>query len=888
MNPFKNFLTITVLSSIFISGFSQTGAIRLNQVGYYPESNKIALAVFTGENTFEVINIEDNSVAYTGTLSQGAFWTDAGDSIRSADFSELKIPGRYKIRIPGAGESHIFEISNTAWRKAAYASLKSYYYQRCSFELEESFAGLWSRAAGHVDTACVLHPSTGKSGKISSPGGWYDAGDYGKYVVNAGISVASMLSFHENYPGFFADSSIMIPESGNGRNDLLDEVKYELDWLKTMQDEDGGVFHKLTTLNFIGFIMPEAATQTRYVIGKSSAATLDFAAMMAMAGRIYNDTDSSYASDCITRAKAAWSWAKENPAIYFKNPSDVSTGEYGNGDVSDEFIWAAAELYITTGEAEFKTYLEQRKNNLNYNGTPGWPNVQALASLSLATRPNGLSESMLSTIRNSIISTSNSWLTQINDSPGRIPNFGFYWGSNSGIANTGVGLLYAYTLSGDSKFIRGAAECADYILGRNATGFSFVSLYGSKTPMNFHHRPSGADGIRQPVPGFVAGGPNKNREDGQGYPFSEPAKSYVDVVGSYASNEICINWNSPLTVLLAGVDAVLGDQSEVEFPVISQVNNPPVVILNSPKNNETVKSNVLIVEGTATDPEGISKIELYIDAHFQGKSDDGYFQWSINKLAYGEHTITILAFDESGLCTEVSRAFILEEVYEIPGKVEAEHFSNMSGVTTEACMDTGGGKNLTSIETGDWSLYSVDVLEPGEYRVEFRVASSKGGGILDLRKMSQSVISSNVIDETGGDQAWVTISDTISLSEGPQLIRLWAAAGGWNINWMDFIKVEATSISDRAVKAPDFELNIQPNPITDKFLLQYTVPESEPLNFTIYDLNGKIVAQKTEEASGSLKGEFLWQLDTHPAGFYYLTMRQGGGRETTVRLVKSR
>lgn len=538
-------------------------------------------------------------------------------------------------------------------RKAAYASLKSFYYQRSSFELTPQFAGLWTRPAGHPDTACIFHASTGKTGKISSKGGWYDAGDYGKYVINAGISVASLLSFYENFNAYFADGSIHIPESGNGKNDLLDEVKVELDWLKTMQDTDGGVFFKLTTLKFCGFITPEQDKADRYVIGKTSASALDFAAMMAMAGRIYKNYDAAYANDCMTRAERAWTWANSRPRSYFKNPKDVLTGEYGDGNVSDEFSWAASELYISTQKSEYKAYLEKVAADLKYKSSPGWSNVQSLASLSLATQTNGLASDLISNIRNSILETADVFIEQIKTSPCRIPKFGYNWGSNSEIANQGVGLLYAYLISKDLKYIKAAAECADYLLGKNGTGFSFVSGYGSKTVMNFHHRPSFADGIRQPVPGLVSGGPNPGHQDKEKYPFSEPAKSFIDVTESYASNEVAVNWNSPTTVLFAGVDAILGDGSQVDFPVQTSVNNPPELNLIQPQYDEAVKANqAFAVKCKATDTDGLAKVELYVDSHFFGSQQSETAEWKLDHLAKGKHVLRLVAYDSKGLASE--------------------------------------------------------------------------------------------------------------------------------------------------------------------------------------------------------------------------------------------
>ena len=889
MKRFSKLVLVCLFSALSFFTYSQTGSIRINQLGYYPDANKIAVVVFTKASTFEIINTADNSVELTGNLSAEKYWIDAGDSVKQCNFSALTKPGIYKIRIPDFGESYPFEVSQTVLRKAAYASLKSYYYQRSSFELKAPYAGLWARPAGHPDNVCILHSSTGKTGTISSPGGWYDAGDYGKYVINAGISVATMLSFYENFNYYFADSSILIPESGNGENDLLDEVKFELDWLKTMQDTtDGGVYFKLTTLGFSGMVMPAADKAARYVIGKTSASALDFAAMMAMAGRIYKDYDSVYAADCIKRAENAWIWAKANPAIYFKNPADVSTGEYGDGNVSDEFIWAAAELFITTQKAEYKTYLEGKSSSLKYSSAPGWPGVQPLASLSLATQANGLSDALLTTIKNSIVTTSDNWINQININPCRIPTFGFNWGSNSGIANQGVGLLYAYIITKDTKYIKAAAECADYLLGKNATGFSFVSSYGYKTPMYFHHRPSHADGIAQPIPGFVSGGPNSGKQDGVKYPFSEPAKCFVDIMDSYASNEVCINWNSPLTALLAGVDAILGDSSDVAFEVPLSINNPPVLSLNSPAYDAKISTDqALAIKGTATDAaDGISKLELYINSRYYGELPTSPFQWTLDTLPTANHTATVIAYDTKGLSSEKTTIFRYYPVCIIPGKIEAEDFSNMTGITTQKTSDTNGGLNITTIDATDWMDYSVNVEQAGSYIIEFRVASSVATGKFELRKAAL-VLSSNTVKATGGLQKWSTISDTIKLSAGKQTLRIHAVAGSWNINWINLTYYNTTSISDNTIGETGYSFQIAPNPVKSNFKIKYNTSDLSPIEFTLYDNAGKQIDKKRLDNIQAFDGEFNWILSSEiSAGVYSICFQQNGLRMATGKLIK--
>jgi len=886
MKKLTNILLCTIVASMAGTARGQTAAIRVNQLGYYPAGQKIALVMNADADSFDIVSTAGQQVVLSGKLGSAVSWDDAGDQVQTCDFSALQTPGEYQIHVRGFGYSYPLEISGTVLRNAARASLRSFYYQRCSSGLEEAYAGAWARNAGHPDTACIYHSNTGKTGTLSSPGGWYDAGDYGKYVVNAGISVATLLAFHENFPDFFPDSSILIPESGNGASDLLDEVRYELEWLRTMQDDDGGVFHKLTTLWFIGFERPENAGGDRYVMPKSTAATLDFAAMMAMAGRIYEDADSAFASGCLEQARQAWSWAKNHPEVYFENPSDVSTGTYGDGYVQDEFIWAAAELYISTGEAEFRNYLNARKSSLNYNRAPGWPNVQPLASLSLATRPNGLDGSTITAIRNSIVSMADTWLGEIQSSPARIPDFGYWWGSNSGIANIGVGLLYAFLLTDEYKYVRAAGECADYILGKNATGFSFQTGYGFKTPMNIHHRPSGSDGIRQPVPGFMSGGPNQNREDGAKYPFLEPAKSFTDVEASYASNEICINWNAPLTFLLGGIDVLLGDSSEVDFMVPHTTQDPPVLTIQSPVYGKAYDNDVPFrVHGTATDPDGISRVECYLDNRWVTATESADFDWDMDTLTLGqEYMVTIVAFDSLGYTTEVSNAFSLRHVGEAPGTYEAELYRNMSGITTSGFPGSETGSYVTLPAAGTWLDLYLNVMESGRYLLEFRV-SSESEGTFELRKISQAVLASVGFQSTGGPDTWTEVTDSVDLEAGKQYMRVYTTSGGWNLDWIRFTRIGNATFLDEPNFLDGSKISAVPHPAHGVLIVSYSLEELSPDEFRIYNSAGMLINSHRIH-SREPRGSFRWNTGNMNSGTYVLAAFRNGRLLASVKILK--
>ncbi|MDG5816058.1 glycoside hydrolase family 9 protein [Chitinispirillales bacterium ANBcel5] len=546
----KKIGSIILATAVFSLLYGSQNDFRINQIGYYPEYRKLAIIIETQESSFSVVDESEEEV-FTGELSEEKECDFTGVSLKHADFSQFTEEGVYRLYVADKGYSHPFKIDSRVLNDVAKASLKTFYFQRASMELEEQYAGIYARPAGHPDDSVLFHPSTGKPEDTPprpSAGGWYDAGDYGKYVVNSGITMGTMLSFYENFPEYFHDGSMNIPESGNGIPDILDEIKYNADWMRTMQDDDGGVFHKMTSLRFDGTIMPHESTMDRYFIGISTPATLHFAAVMAMMARIYEPFDSTYARECLEQAERAWVWADSNRTIDFENPSDVGTGEYGGNNINGAFNWAAAELFITTGKEIYKERVDWE-----YSRLPGWANVHSMAALSLATIPNSLDEDQLNESRASIISRAEGFLNFL-DNPFRTPLNMFIWGSNSLAANVGIAFIYAYLVSDDEVFLEGALEIADYLLGRNATGYSFITGHGFKTPLHPHHRPSASDGITEPIPGFIVGGPNGG------------ADIYNDVYSDFRTNEVAINWNSPATVLFAALDHLMGDstKSEVE------------------------------------------------------------------------------------------------------------------------------------------------------------------------------------------------------------------------------------------------------------------------------------------------------------------------------------
>ncbi len=562
---------LAVLAARLLGKSLPTTDIKIDQVGYLPNSTKLAIVVpakgAATAKSFAIRRAGNDSVAFEGTLSAPVPDENSGDSVQSADFSVFKESGRYYLDVPGVGSSWTFSIGPNLYLRTYYLAMRAYYGQRCgtAVDLGPEFAQ-YKHAACHLQGA--YDPSSGKTGSHVSAHGWHDAGDYGRYVVNSGISTGTLLWAWELYGERLKDLSLQIPESGNGTPDILNEVRWNLEWMLTMQDADGGVWQKQTSTHFCGFIMPEKDTLPSVVVGtgaspfKSSCATGDFAAVMAIAGRDYTRFDPAFAKRCLDAAENAWRWLDANPNVTFRNPPGVTTGDYGDGQCGDERLWAAAELLRTTGKDPYLSYFlghyRDYLETIRAVDPPSWSMVAPLALWSYVLG-NGKDSAAVGAIQQQSISAADQIVARTAKDGYHISltSKDYIWGSNAVAANYSMQLLIANRLQPNPSYVAAAEENLHYLLGRNTFSLSWVTQVGENAFQHPHHRPSAADGVDLPWPGLLSGGPNPGRQDSVMKKFVSPdvppAKAYVDETGAYACNEVAINWNAPLVFVLAGL-----------------------------------------------------------------------------------------------------------------------------------------------------------------------------------------------------------------------------------------------------------------------------------------------------------------------------------------------
>ncbi len=569
--------------------------IAVNQVGYFPPAPKYGMkAGDVGQcAAWALIDVQTDTTIAAGMTSPAAPDQASGDAVQTADFSAVTAPGTYVLEIDGL-RSTAFRIGTDLYGDLKIDAARYFYLNRSGIALEKPYAGRWARPAGHLsDDAVTCYRGVDADGKtwdgcdytLDVRGGWYDAGDYGKYVVNAGITVWTLLNLYERLPDAFPDGSLNIPESGNSLPDLLDEVRWELDFLLAMQVPPeyplaGMAHHKLHDLRWSGIpvMPPERMDNTapdggRYLYPPSTAATLNLAAAAAQAARVWREIDLPFAARCLNAAEIAWQSACDHPDLLAGNTPGAGGGNYEDRFVDDEFYWAAAELFITTGRDAYRAALESspyflrfpaRRETDTHAAPLAWGDTAALGTISLAMVPNMLPSEQVMALRAQVVAEAERCLRIIDGEGYRVPLSPdlYFWGSTSDVLNEALILALAHDFTGEGRYLAGVTESMDYLLGRNALGFSFVSGYGACAMQHPHHRfwaNQPEQGFPPPPPGALSGGPNARPTDptalNGGVMALGPARRYVDHLGSWSTNEVAINWNAPLVWVAAYLDA---------------------------------------------------------------------------------------------------------------------------------------------------------------------------------------------------------------------------------------------------------------------------------------------------------------------------------------------
>lgn len=552
-----------ILASSF--AMAATTAIHVDQVGYLTNHKKVAMVSAEVEDgtAFRIVDTKGNTV-FTGKLSAAKFDEMSNENLRRADFTNFKTAGTYRLWVGGL-ESYEFKIGDNVYAISTVQNLRSYTLSRCNNPFNDSITGLVIKKGHPQDKKAILYFSDdlNQKGEIfDMSGGWYDAGDYGKYTTTAAISTAELMLAYEINPSHFTQGQLLFPKGVKAEKnlpDLLTEVKYELDWLQKMQRSDGSTFHKVAGSKWPGFdVTPDTDTQDRFIYNTCSAASAMYGASLAVAARIYQPYDKIYAEKLLSNAKKVWSYLEKTPQAVYRTDEghDGGSGPYNDENDIQERVWLAAELFKTTGDKTYENYLQRQAIMTSKPGFFSWDDTLALAQYSYATTKNA-DRNFQNQVKAAFISYADELVAKIqNDGYNcALAKNEYTWASTKNTLTMGDILLMANQISPKIEYVEGALDQIHYLFGRNALNRSFMTGVGANPPEHPHNRIHESTGSY--VPGLIVGGPNfvsggdpdqtKYLESGN----IPPAKAYIDVLSSWSTNEYAIDYNSAASFALA-------------------------------------------------------------------------------------------------------------------------------------------------------------------------------------------------------------------------------------------------------------------------------------------------------------------------------------------------
>lgn len=536
-----------------------TPALVVDQFGYRPDSEKIAVlrrpsvgfdadASFEFASSYSVVDAADGHEVLTLTptaWNAGAVDESSGDAADWLDFSQLTAAGEYYIvDTEHSVRSARFSIADDVYRDVLVQALRTFYYQRAGFAKDAEFAGPgWADGASHLgalqDGQCRHYDAGDASTERDLSGGWYDAGDYNKYTAWHARYVVSLLTSYQESPQAFGDDT-GIPESGNGTPDLLDEVRFGLDWLEKMQDEDGSL---LSIVGLDHASPPSAATGPSAYGDASTFATASGAAAFALGATLFRSEDEAYAEALLERAEQAFSWTAENPEVEFRN-NDSAAGTAGLGAGQQETdtygrmarrMVAAVLLFEASEDAAYRTFIDenyQAVHLLEWGYLGPWELDVQDALLKYAAHgaaTASVATDIEATYLTAAASDDNLGAHEPVSDPylAHLPDY--TWGSNGikAIQGTNLYAILQYGLDETTapSAVRAAERYVHYLHGVNPLGLVYLSNmagFGAERSVSEFYHSWFVDGSPDwdkvgqstygPAPGFLAGGPNPSYE----------------------------------------------------------------------------------------------------------------------------------------------------------------------------------------------------------------------------------------------------------------------------------------------------------------------------------------------------------------------------------------
>ena len=946
---------------IFAAPPQTTYHIKVDQFGYFPNSKKVAVIADpqagynaaetfnpgTGANQYQVRRWSDDAVVFTGTLqvwNGGATQAQSGDRGWWFDFSSLTTPGSYYVfDLTNNIGSFRFEIGDDVYNEVLKQALRIFFYQRINFAKQSPFTD-----ARWADGACFegsnqdrYATSAFAKGNASTArdvhGGWMDAGDMNKYTTFATSAVIQLMEAYRINPGVFKDN-YNIPESGNGIPDILDEVKWELDFLKRMQDATGtnGFLLKVGVDNYNEVTPPSTDTRARYYLPECTAATLSGASMFAVSGVVLKDVPalSGYGLDLISRAEAAWTRAKITTNNFTSFQTGCDNGDIKSGDADntaeqqlDNAFVAAVYLYEATGKAEYKTFAETQYINVNPYKINWWGPYwmpQQLALLRLTLLPD-----VASTVVNNIRSQKANMEYQYS-----IPTYSagtdlyrahmaddaYHWGSNQ--VRTSIGqtnldyITFGFNPTKATQYKEVAEHYLHWMHGVNPMGMVMLSNmynYGAEKCVNEIYHTWFTDGSvwdnsltspNGPAPGYVPGGPNKSYSGTTAGINTQPAqKAYKDWNTAYPENsweitEPSIYCQASYIMLLA---RLMSPASTPPPPADTIAPTAPAGLSAS----NIAETSLTLSWTPSTDNVGVTGYQVY-----QGTT-----------LLDGNVSGT--TFSVTGLTCATTYTFTVK-AKDAAGNISAQ--SNTASATTKACPVVGNNIIYDDVINTDWTDASsgaarnfnntnpikvgansirVDYLKSGTLafqkgtavstttatQLRFWIYNSSKSGIRIYTESGSGVKSADVYVKPSANK-WIEVMVSMSQLGNPASIKKVTIQNNSNKSaTMYFDQVQLASVggaaraSQQVVGTGTLKWEVFPNPAKEFAVVRLEAGAASNAFVELMDNTGRKVYEQAVRVQKGLN-QWTLHLPRLSAGVYYVRMVAGGTAGARTILIK--
>ena len=708
----KRFFLLVFCWIITTNLFSQeiTKFIVTDQFGYRPQDKKVAIIrnpkvgydksqSFTPGNTYQVVNANSKTSVFEGNITHFTSGDDDmayGDEVWWFDFSDVTSDGTYYIYdVEKQVRSYSFRIADDVYNSVLKDAVRMLFYQRAGCDKDAKYAGeAWSDEASHLlnwqDVGCRLwndleNPLTARNLR----GGWYDAGDLNKYTVWGCNYVENLLNAYRENPDVWTDD-YNIPESGNNIPDLLDEVKWELDWILRMQEDDGSV---LCVDDLDGASPPSLCDHQTFYGPATTNASYAAAKAFAIGYLVYKDFNQIYADTLKKAAEKAWKWAEANPSIEFRNSENgVAAGEQ-EGGTSVRLVQrlnASLYLYEMTGNDSYLSVFESHYTDLDffkwYNYMDQYrqqDEYMLLRYLTMSNVSKSIQETISAGLKKGFYKSKDDLGTMLGTDAYRSHCRHYNWGSNSHKCTYG-NLYYAYAKQSltnvEDEFLTAAEDYIHYIHGVNPFAMVYLTNMnerGASNSVNQMYHTWFCDGSEDwddvatstygPAPGYLIGGPYgyvsgenintytlasccDNQSCGSKYnnslcqedlifPEDEPfAKRYHDFndgwpVNSWTITEPSCGYQVNYIRLLSKFVAKKAKNSQPD--AVSQLINPDIKIYPNPTEDD------LYIETENTDYKNIKLFDIQSNCIFSQETDRSLIHLDIRNLPTGVYVLQL-------------------------------------------------------------------------------------------------------------------------------------------------------------------------------------------------------------------------------------------------------